>query len=197
MISLILASNLLGQSVQLKESELRKLDTFASNFAETFTPPFAMGKASEALMTDFALSHCYLNKQKDGTIKGAEIHFSRSVVAGVIQRFFAKKVVLKRESFSVPLADGETYPESRAFKVTGSYPKSFKLYCVEYVNREGAGQFVTGPEVAEIHRYVRIQARQSPTERGRFVIDSLAALSGSAWKAESGVRSTTFVRPSR
>jgi len=194
-ISLILASNLIGQSVQLKDSELRKLDTFASNFAETFTPPFANGRASDALMIDFALSHCCLNKQKDGAVKGGEIHFSRSVISSVIQRFFAKKVNLKRKEFSVPLADGETFPEARAFKVTGSYPKAFRLYCIEYVNKEGAGQSVTGADVAEIHRYVRIQARQSPTERGRFVIDSLAVLSGPNWKAESGVRTTTFVRP--
>lgn len=192
MNSAILFSTLLSQSVALSTAQLTKLDVFASNFAEACTPAFSTGKASEKVMLDFALMHHWHNSKPSVSTRNGVYRYSRESLQTTIFRFFDKRVTLPSATYSFEAGEGEPPIVSRVHKVTGQYPQSFILYCIDY-SADGPYDIET-PSDAIIGRYVVIHARKSPREPGRFVIDSLATPSRAAWLKASGVKSTQFVR---
>lgn len=185
---------LLGQT-NPPASDLRKLDTFASNFAEAGTPPFTSKTLTNKIMLDFALRHCQINKEKDWIRTGERFFVSRSTMQSTIKRFFGKSVPVPKVRYEVWHGEGDSLAESRVFKITGSYPKQFALYAIDYISTIGAGNIIEDPSEAKVLRHVKISAKASTTEKGRFIITGLATLSKATWQKESGQTSTAFVRP--
>jgi len=131
-------ANLFAAPMKLTTDQQKKLNVFFSNFSESYVPSFT--EATDEIMTNFALSHNYINKFKSlkTTKDGLSVTVTPDQLDTTAKKYFGKPIIKHREKiYTMPLADGEAFTFSQLDSLEDLGDKLFKAEGTIYMTSSG------------------------------------------------------------
>lgn len=98
-----------NNEVQFTKEEKTRLNTFFSNFSETFVPPFDMGQISNKELIRFGVFHNYINNRQrfERIYEFSEERLAAEYVEGTVYWYFGKKV--QHQTYNLDLRYNKGY----------------------------------------------------------------------------------------
>ena len=146
-LAAIIPGSALAQSapheIRLNASEIKKLNTFLSNFSEVFMEPFSKDTLTDKAMIAFAVAHNYRNREKlFEKLKGsAKARLKENHVSETTQKYFGRKIAKHQSAgdyeykggyYYLHEASGETLQFSQATRLleigNNSYAVDVNVY---------------------------------------------------------------------
>jgi len=106
---------------EMTGAEIKRLDTFFSNFSETALPSFKAGQLADAVLLVFALQPATKNNLKAVRHAGDWAYVPAALVDQVTEKYFGIKIRKQAQAeYKLPEASGEAYTFSQIAKLTPS-----------------------------------------------------------------------------
>lgn len=141
LVLVLFATCVMAQSeVKMTSAQKQNLDTFFSNFSEAGVASFKQDSLSDEALLDFALRHNYINKLKalQKTTDGLSVLVPVELVDKAAIKYFGRKVGKHaKQSYTVPMADGEAYTFSQIDRLVSLGNDRFQAEGVIYSTGSG------------------------------------------------------------
>jgi len=137
-----------SKEIKLNSEQLKKLNTFFSNFSEIFQESFAKNELSDNIMINFAVHHNYINyyKRFESVSNGEKAKIKENYINEIAKKFFGKEIQkqqsvteieYKNGFYFLAQASGEAFAFSQVEKLEDAGNGNITAYINVYTASSG------------------------------------------------------------